>query len=88
MNRSRARDLFDLDDGIVDLRSVEDSIDRSIRECTIDDHHMTVPVAIELMHHVGRRSSRIELIGGAGEHVLRTPADPSVIDRLGLRNES
>ena len=44
--------------------------------------------ADELMHHVGRRSSKIELISGAGEHVLRTPADASVIDRLGLRDQS
>jgi glycosyltransferase involved in cell wall biosynthesis len=36
----------------------------------------------ELMHHVGRRASSIELIFGAGEHVLRTPADTRILDRL------
>lgn len=39
----------------------------------------------ELMHHVGRRASKIELISGAGEHVLRTPADARVLQRLGLQ---
>ena len=38
----------------------------------------------ELMRHVGRRASSIELIFGAGEHVLRTPADARILDRLGI----
>jgi glycosyltransferase involved in cell wall biosynthesis len=38
----------------------------------------------ELMRHVGGRSSSIELIYGAGEHVLRTPPDDRVLQRLGV----
>jgi glycosyltransferase involved in cell wall biosynthesis len=38
----------------------------------------------ELMRHVGRRASSIELIFGAGEHVLRTPSDTRILDRLSL----
>ena len=38
----------------------------------------------ELMKHIGRRASGIELIPGAGEHVLRVPADTRVLERLGL----
>jgi glycosyltransferase involved in cell wall biosynthesis len=43
--------------------------------------------ASELMKHIGRRASGIELIPGAGEHVLRVPADTSVLDKLGLRDQ-
>lgn len=38
----------------------------------------------ELMRHVGGRASSIELIFGAGEHVLRTPADTRILERLGI----
>lgn len=38
----------------------------------------------ELMHHVGGRASSIELIFGAGEHVLRAPADTRILERLGV----
>jgi glycosyltransferase involved in cell wall biosynthesis len=38
----------------------------------------------ELMRHVGGRASSIELIFGAGEHVLRTPPDSRILDRLGI----
>jgi glycosyltransferase involved in cell wall biosynthesis len=44
--------------------------------------------ASELMHHVGRRASSIELIFGAGEHILRTPADTRILDRLGIAGRS
>lgn len=40
----------------------------------------------ELMTHVGRRAAGIELIYGAGEHVLRAPADTRILDRLGIAN--
>lgn len=40
--------------------------------------------ASELMTHVGRRSSAIELIHGAGEHVLRAVPDARVLARLGV----
>ncbi len=40
--------------------------------------------ADELIRHVGRRAAGIEVIGGAGEHVLRTSADRRVLERLGL----
>jgi glycosyltransferase involved in cell wall biosynthesis len=40
--------------------------------------------ASELMRHVGCRSSGIELIFGAGEHVLRSPSDSRVLNRLGI----
>lgn len=40
--------------------------------------------AAELMRHVGGRAAGIELIFGAGEHVLRTPSDTRVLERLGL----
>lgn len=42
----------------------------------------------ELMRHVGRRASSIELISGAGEHILRTPADTGVLDRLGIADQT
>ena len=42
----------------------------------------------ELMHYVGRRASAIELIFGAGEHVLRTPADSRILARLGLEGQT
>jgi glycosyltransferase involved in cell wall biosynthesis len=38
----------------------------------------------ELMRHVGGRAAGIELISGAGEHVLRAAADVRVLERLGL----
>jgi len=41
----------------------------------------------ELMRHVGGRAAGIELIGGAGEHVLRATADRRVLERLGLIGE-
>jgi glycosyltransferase involved in cell wall biosynthesis len=41
----------------------------------------------ELMHYVGRRASAIELIFGAGEHVLRTPADTQILTRLGIHDQ-
>jgi glycosyltransferase involved in cell wall biosynthesis len=44
--------------------------------------------ASELMSHVGRRAANIELIFGAGEHVLRAPADARILERLGLVHRS
>jgi glycosyltransferase involved in cell wall biosynthesis len=41
----------------------------------------------ELMHLIGRRASGIELIRGAGEHVLRTPSDARVLERLGVEGQ-
>ena len=41
----------------------------------------------ELMQLVGRRASGIELIRGAGEHVLRTSADTRVLERLGIEGQ-
>ncbi|MEJ0039306.1 MAG: glycosyltransferase family 1 protein [Gammaproteobacteria bacterium] len=38
----------------------------------------------ELMKHVGGRAEGIELIQGAGDHILRAEADRRVIARLGL----
>jgi glycosyltransferase involved in cell wall biosynthesis len=38
----------------------------------------------ELMKHVGARADGIELIQGAGDHILRVQADTRVIQRLGL----
>jgi glycosyltransferase involved in cell wall biosynthesis len=38
----------------------------------------------ELMSHVGPRAANVELIFGAGEHVLRAPADTRILERLGL----
>jgi len=43
--------------------------------------------ADELMHLFGCRASGIELIYGAGEHVLRTPADVRVLQRLGIEEQ-
>ncbi|MGA8706217.1 MAG: glycosyltransferase family 1 protein [Steroidobacteraceae bacterium] len=41
--------------------------------------------ASELVRHVGgRAAARIEVISESGEHVLRTPSDPAVLERLGL----
>jgi glycosyltransferase involved in cell wall biosynthesis len=40
--------------------------------------------ASELMSRVGGRAGNIELMPGAGDHILRTQADPRVIERLGL----
>ncbi|HVY81612.1 MAG TPA: glycosyltransferase family 1 protein [Steroidobacteraceae bacterium] len=40
--------------------------------------------ASELMRHVGRRASGIELIPGAGEHVLRAAADKRILQRIGI----
>ena len=41
----------------------------------------------ELMRHVGGRASGIELIHGAGEHVLRAAADVRILERLGLTGQ-
>jgi glycosyltransferase involved in cell wall biosynthesis len=41
----------------------------------------------ELMKHIGRRACGIELIPGAGEHVLRTAPDTAVLKRLGLSGQ-
>jgi glycosyltransferase involved in cell wall biosynthesis len=41
----------------------------------------------ELMRHVGGRAAGIELISGAGEHVLRAAADTGVLERLGLSGQ-
>jgi glycosyltransferase involved in cell wall biosynthesis len=38
----------------------------------------------ELMSRVGGRADRIELMPGAGDHILRTQADTRVLERLGL----
>ena len=43
--------------------------------------------AAELMRHVGVRAAGIEVIYESGEHVLRSPSDSSVLERLGLRGE-
>lgn len=40
--------------------------------------------ADELVRHFGRRPRGIEVIPEGGEHILRQPADPSVLTRLGL----
>ena len=41
--------------------------------------------ASELVRHVGgRAAARIEVISESGEHVLRTPSDPTVLERFGL----
>jgi glycosyltransferase involved in cell wall biosynthesis len=40
--------------------------------------------ASELMSRVGGRAEGIELMPGAGDHILRTPADVRVIERLRL----
>jgi glycosyltransferase involved in cell wall biosynthesis len=40
--------------------------------------------ADELMRHLGVPAARLEIIGEGGEHILRTPADRSILDRLGL----
>jgi len=40
--------------------------------------------ASELMSRVGGRAENIELMPGAGDHILRAQADPRVIERLGL----
>jgi len=41
--------------------------------------------ASELMLHIGgRAATRIEVISESGEHVLRTPSDPAVLERLNL----
>jgi glycosyltransferase involved in cell wall biosynthesis len=42
----------------------------------------------ELMRHIGGRASAIELIHGAGEHVLRTPADTGILERLGIAGQT
>jgi glycosyltransferase involved in cell wall biosynthesis len=41
----------------------------------------------ELMKRVGGRAEGIELIHGAGDHILRARADTRVIDRLGLAHQ-
>jgi glycosyltransferase involved in cell wall biosynthesis len=41
----------------------------------------------ELMKLIGRRAAGVEVIRGAGEHVLRTPADTRVLSRLGIEGQ-
>ena len=41
----------------------------------------------ELMRHVGRRAAGIELINGAGDHILRAQSDTGVLERLGLSGQ-
>jgi glycosyltransferase involved in cell wall biosynthesis len=41
----------------------------------------------ELIRHIGGRASAVEVISGAGEHVLRTSADTRILDRLGLAGQ-
>ena len=41
----------------------------------------------ELMKHLGARAEGIELIQGAGDHILRAQADTRVIARLGLSRQ-
>ncbi len=41
----------------------------------------------ELMKHVGGRAEGIELIQGAGDHILRAQADTRIIARLGLSGQ-
>ena len=41
----------------------------------------------ELMKLVGGRADRVELIQGAGDHILRAQADRRVIERLGLAGQ-
>ena len=43
--------------------------------------------ADELTRHLGVPASRLEIIGEGGEHILRTPADPSILERLGLGDQ-
>jgi glycosyltransferase involved in cell wall biosynthesis len=43
--------------------------------------------ASELMKHVGGRAAGIELIQGAGDHILRAQSDARVIERLGLSGQ-
>jgi glycosyltransferase involved in cell wall biosynthesis len=43
--------------------------------------------ANELMRHIGGRAAGIELICGAGDHILRAPSDARVLDRLGLAGQ-
>jgi glycosyltransferase involved in cell wall biosynthesis len=43
--------------------------------------------ARELMERLGVRAEGIELIQGAGDHILRAPSDSRVIERLGLRGK-
>jgi glycosyltransferase involved in cell wall biosynthesis len=40
--------------------------------------------ADELTRFFGKRARGVEVVGEGGEHILREPADTSVIDRLGL----
>jgi glycosyltransferase involved in cell wall biosynthesis len=40
----------------------------------------------ELTRLIGCRASQVEVIYEGGEHVLRAPADTSILDRMGLRN--
>lgn len=41
--------------------------------------------ASELIRHVGRRAAGVEVIYESGEHVLRTPGDQRILERLGLQ---
>jgi glycosyltransferase involved in cell wall biosynthesis len=43
--------------------------------------------ASELMRHIGRRAAGIELISGAGDHILRADADARVLERLGVAGQ-
>ncbi|HEX6705412.1 MAG TPA: glycosyltransferase family 1 protein [Albitalea sp.] len=38
-----------------------------------------------LMHHLGVPARRIQVVHGGGEHLCATPADASIVERLGLR---